>query len=144
MTLEIRTPEIRGTKREDPELFLERYGRALVTGDVEALADMWETPALVIADAGVLPVTTREEIVAFFTKAKASYEAQGVVTTEAQVLRLEWLTERIATVEVRWPYVDAQGRETGGESSTYTLRRDESGALRLRVAIMQGARDEAH
>lgn len=143
MTLEIRTPEIRGTKRESVELFLERYGRALVTGDVETLANLWETPALVLADAGVLPVTTREEIVAFFSKAKASYEAQGVLTTEARVLRLEWLSERIATVEVRWPYVDAQGREMGGETSTYTLRRDESGQLRLRAAIMHGTRDDA-
>lgn len=42
-------------------------------------------------------------------------------------------------VEVRWPYLDADGEERGEETSTYTLRRNDRGELRLRVAVMHGA-----
>lgn len=44
--------------------------------------------------------------------------------------------------EVRWPYLDGQGNEVGEEVSTYTLRRDETGALKVQVALMQGVSSE--
>ncbi|PCC74844.1 hypothetical protein SAMN02745121_05977 [Nannocystis exedens] len=34
-----------------------------------------------------------------------------------------------------WPYVDREGREVGHERSTYALRRDDSGALRIRAVL---------
>jgi hypothetical protein len=43
-------------------------------------------------------------------------------------------------VDVRWPYLDAGGNEKGEESSTYTLRTDDTGELKLHVAVMRGAR----
>lgn len=48
----------------------------------------------------------------------------------------------MALVEVRWPYLDGQGNEVGEEVSTYALRRDETGALKVQVALMQGASPE--
>jgi hypothetical protein len=48
----------------------------------------------------------------------------------------------LALVEVRWPYLDGQGNEVGEEVSTYALRRDETGALKVQVALMQGVSPE--
>ena len=42
---------------------------------------------------------------------------------------------------MRWPYLDAQGHELGAETSTYTLRRDGNGRLRLRVAVTHGVEE---
>jgi hypothetical protein len=48
----------------------------------------------------------------------------------------------LALVEVRWPYLDGQGNEVGEEVSTYVLRRDDTGALKVQVALMQGVSPE--
>jgi len=57
----------------------------------------------------------------------------------ADVLRIEQLTPRICIVDVRWPWLDADGKEQGDESSSYILRRDDSGELLVQAAIMRGA-----
>jgi len=36
------------------------------------------------------------------------------------------------------PHLDGQGNEVGEEVTTYALRRDETGALKVQVALMQG------
>jgi hypothetical protein len=118
--------------------FLDRMGRALTAGDGKTIATMWGIPALVIGDAMVMAVTTAAEVEQFFGGAKDQYNERGITDTRAEILRLEWVTDRIVVVDVRWPYLDAQGREVGAESSTYTLRRDDRGKLELRVALMRG------
>lgn len=112
--------------------------RAITTGDGRTMADLWETPALVLGDEHVMAVTSREEIEQFFGGAKEQYNAQGITDTRAEIVRLDWATDQIAIVEVRWPYLDPRGAIRGAETSTYTLRRDERGDLKLRVAVMHG------
>jgi hypothetical protein len=118
--------------------FLDAYALALLRGDERAIAAMWEAPALVVGDAGVHAVASTGEIERFFATARDEYAARHITGTSPDVQRLEWVTDRIAIVRVWWPYLDEQGRHIGAESSTYTLRRDERGALRLRVATMHG------
>jgi hypothetical protein len=55
------------------------------------------------------------------------------------IVRLDWLTTLIVLVQVRWPYLDSQQKLQGSETSTYVLRRDQTGTLKLRVALMHGA-----
>jgi hypothetical protein len=93
----------------------------------------------VLGDADMKAVGSKAEIEQFFAGAKQQYNAQGITGTRAEITELHWPTERIAIVQVRWPYLDAQGRELGEENSTYTLRRDEDGELRLHVTVMHGA-----
>ncbi|HET8580777.1 MAG TPA: hypothetical protein VFL31_07245 [Nitrospiraceae bacterium] len=66
-----------------------------------------------------------------FSGAKEQYNARGITDTRPDVFGLEWVTERIAIVDVRWPYLDERGKEVGEEASTYTLRRDDAGDLKL-------------
>ena len=83
-------------------------------------------------------VTSIDDVRTFFGAAREQYNEHGVTDTRAELVRVEWLTPQIATVEVHWPHLDAKGNEIGGERSTYTLRRDEHGALKIRVAVMLG------
>jgi hypothetical protein len=117
---------------------LDALGRALTAGDGEAVADLWNLPAYVLGDTMARTVEMREELVEFFGSAKEQYAELGVRDTRAEVTRVEWLTERIAQVEVRWPYLDADGQERGDERSIYTLRRDDAGNLAICVAVALG------
>jgi hypothetical protein len=125
--------------REEVQRFLDRMGRAVTTGDGRAAAAMWEVPAFVIGDDHVMPVSAEKEIEAFFGGAKDQYDAKGITDTRAEIVKLDWVTTRIAIVQVRWPYLDEKGDVHGEETSTYTLRRDDAGNLKLRIALMHGA-----
>jgi hypothetical protein len=119
--------------------FLDEFARALTAGDARAVARLWEIPAFVLGDEMVRVVQSPQEVEAFFAGAKEQYAARGITEARAEILELDWLTDRIVQVEVRWPYQDTYGKELGYETSTYTLVRDDSGQLRLRIAVMHGA-----
>jgi hypothetical protein len=118
--------------------FLDKLGRAVTSGDGAAAARLWTTPGFVVGDDMVRAIATSDEVAAFFGGAKEEYNRRGIVDTRAEIVRLTWPTDRLAIVEVRWPYLDAKGDEVGDETSTYTLRRDDDGELRLVVALMHG------
>ena len=127
-----------GLKDSSVKEFLERLARALTAGDGAAVAAMWEIPALVVGDTMTKVVSAREELEAFFGGAREQYNTRGISDTRPDIVKLRWVTERMAIVEVRWPYLDERGKEVGEESSTYTLRRDEAGDLKLVAAVMHG------
>jgi hypothetical protein len=121
------------------EDFLDRLARALTSGDGATIARMWNVPALVVSDQEVLPVTSSEQVAKFFGGAKQEYNARGVTGTRGEILNLQWVTDRIAIAEVRWPWLDESGNEVGEEASTYTLRRDDDGNLKICATVMHGA-----
>lgn len=127
-----------GEQRAEVQQMLERMAGALTQGDGKTVASMWETPALVIGDQGVQAVGFNHEVEQFFAGAKQQYNKMGIVDTRPEIQQLRWATDRIAVVEVRWPWLDAAGRESGSETSTYTLRRDDGGRLRVRAVVMHG------
>lgn len=118
--------------------YLERFARSLTAGETRKLVQMWALPAFVIGDEVVHAIVAPADLEKFFAGAKENYNARGIVDTRPDLLKLEWISERIALVHVRWPYLDAQGKELGDESSTYILRLDEFGELKLRVALLRG------
>lgn len=124
------------------QAFLARIARALTAGDGKTVAGMWAVPALVLGDDDVRAVGTLQEVEQFFGGAKEQYNARGITDTRADIVELRWLTPRMALVEVRWPYLDQEGNEVGEEVSTYALRRDDTGALKVQVALMHGAAPE--
>jgi hypothetical protein len=130
-------------RRDEVQQFLDRMGRGVTSGDGRTVATMWEVPALVLGDDHAMSISSAREVEQFFGGAKEQYNARGITDTRAEIVRLEWPTPKIAIVQVRWPYLDAQGQVHGEERSTYTLRRDDAGNLKLRVAVMHGA-SEAH
>jgi ketosteroid isomerase-like protein len=125
--------------RSEVQAMLDRFARAITAGDGRAAADVWETPALVVGDEQVMAVSSQQEVEQFFGSGKEQYNARGITDTRPEIVSLDWPTRKIAIVEVRWPYLDAEGKNVGEETSTYTLRRNEAGELKLRVALMHGA-----
>jgi hypothetical protein len=119
--------------------FLDRLAHALTRGDGRTVASMWAVPALVIGDDEIKAVSSLQEVELFFSGAKEHYNTRGITDTHADIQRLEWATDRIALVDVRWPYLDSRGNEMGEEASTYILKRDDAGDLKLHVALMRGA-----
>ena len=120
--------------------FFDRFARAVTSGDGRSIARMWAVPALVVGDSMVQAVGSLDQVEEFFGGAREQYNARGIADTRAELQRVEWLTRRLAVVDVRWPYLDAQGVERGAETSTYVLRRDDSGELKLQAALMRGAK----
>jgi hypothetical protein len=118
---------------------LEDLGRAVTAGDGKAAAELWAIPAMVLGDQDVRAVSSREELARFFGNAKEEYTAQGITATRPEVRNLTWLTRELALVEVRWPYLTQDRHEKGEETSTYVLRRDERGVLRIQVALQHGS-----
>lgn len=117
---------------------LDRFVAAMTSGDGQAAAALWETPALVMGDDMVMAVKTDDEVARFFGCARDEYNAKGITDTRAEILGLEDLTPKVVLVTARFPWIDAEGEEKGGETSTYTLKRDQTGALRLRASVMHG------
>jgi hypothetical protein len=124
--------------QSDVQSFLDRFARAFTSGDGRATAKMWEVPALVVSDGGLHAVGSAAEVEQFFSGGKEQYTSRGISDTRAEIVRLTWATDRLAIVQVRWPYLDERGEEVGEESSTYTLRRGDDGQLRICVAVLHG------
>jgi hypothetical protein len=118
--------------------YFDVYARALTSGDGETIAALWEAPALLLSDKGVRTVKTADELARVFVGVRGLYALRGIVDTRPDIQLVEWHTERIVSVRVRWPLFDALHRELASTSSVYTLVRDRAGALRLRVVVMQG------
>lgn len=118
---------------------LDRFARALTAGDGEAAAAVWETPAFVMGAGMARAVSTQDEVVAFFSGAKEQYNSRGIADTRAEIQRLDWVTDDLVVVDVRWPYLKANGEEIGEERSTYTLMKGSGGELRIRSILMRGA-----
>jgi hypothetical protein len=128
-----------GATTRDGEVkgLLDRMAEAITAGDGEAAGKLWGLPALVMGEESMV-IQTEEEVAKFFGGAKGQYNEQGIVDTRPDLEHIEWVADDAAIVKVRWPYLDPQGSEVGEESSTYVLRRDSAGELRIRVALMHG------
>jgi hypothetical protein len=121
------------------QAFLDSLARALATGKGEELAHLWGYPAIVISEERVLAVSSPGEVERLFGAAREKYNALGIVDTRAEIQRLQWLTDHIVTVDVRWPWLDASGATRAAEMSTYTLCRKADGGFELRVAVGRGS-----
>ena len=125
--------------RAQVQELLEALARAVTTGHGEGAAECWAVPAFVIGDEHEQTVSTLQAVAQFYDGARELYNARGIGDTRPELQALDWLGESMALVEVRWPWLDAQGEEAGSETSTYLFKRDRSGELKLRVAMLHGA-----
>ena len=124
--------------RTEVQSFLETLARAFTRGDGAAVAKLWEVPALVIDQGAVIAVSSLAEVERFFGGAQGQYNEKGIVDTRPELRDLDAIGERLVVAKVRWPYLDASGNTVGAEASDYTLRRDDTGALKVRCVLMRG------
>ena len=139
----MKTPQVVGGDGTEIRRFFERFSQAITKGDGKTISTMFAYPALAIANDMSKPITTAQEVDAFFSAAPEQYKAKGIVSTRPDIHSIHWNTDRIATVEVEWPYLDAQGVARGSESSTYILHCEPGGEPKLQVMLMQGEQQPA-
>lgn len=120
-------------------MFFARYESALGSCDAQELAQMWSTPAFVMDDGGANVIGSVKEVERFFDGTRRERDQLGIADTRADVVRIEWATENIAVVDVRFPYRTNEGNEVGEELSRFVLLREPSGSLKLRMALLRGA-----
>jgi hypothetical protein len=121
--------------RNSLESFVEAYGKAISSSDLEGVADSWEVPALVLSDEGTTVVNAKEEVTGFFEKAAASYKSQGRTSTIGEIISKQYLTKNIVALDVRWPSFDDEGKAKAVEMSHYLLRIGDDGKPRIQVAL---------
>jgi len=114
---------------------LEQLGQALSAGDLHKAAACWGVPALVLSDEAAMAVSDRSEIEEFFSQAADWYHLQGIASTRPEIERVDSLSEKLASVDVRWPSVDATGKEKSSERSHYIVQLAEDGQVYIRVAL---------
>lgn len=122
-----RTTEGETPDRAGIEGFFVRYGEAVSAGDLKAISGCYAVPASVLSDAGSIPISTREEIEAAFDGAAERYRAQGMVAAQPTVVAVENLTEKLVFADVRWDYLDEEGRSAERNSYRYVLRLEDAG-----------------
>ncbi len=115
--------------------FLVRYGEALSAGDLKAISGCYAVPSLVLSDEGGVPIAAREEIEAAFDGAAERYRAQGLVAVRPTLVASEALSERLVSVEVRWDYLDEQGRSAQQNGYRYVLRLEDEASPKIQVII---------
>jgi hypothetical protein len=115
--------------------FLERYEKALGSGDLRVIADCWGIPSFVLSDDGAQPITESKEVEAFFGNAVAQYQSQGFASTHAEIKKIERLSPQMTSVDVRWSNLDKAGTEKASESYRYILKASADGKPRIHVAI---------
>ena len=123
------------TTDEHLRRFLVRYGEALSAEDLGAVSGCYAVPALVLSDEGSVPIATREEIEAAFDGAAERYRAQGLVAVRPTLLASEVLSERLLSVDVRWEYLDEQGRSAQQNGYRYVLRLEDEASPKIQVVI---------
>ena len=127
-----------GDRDESVKRFLEQFSRALTRGDTKVLAACWDVPAYVLSDDGAQAVGSTAEVEELFGGAKEQYNAKGVADTRPEIEDITWLTDKLVSVDVRWPWIADDGHEIGAEHSRYVLRVGNDGELRLHVTMMRG------
>jgi ketosteroid isomerase-like protein len=121
-----RTTEGATPDRAGIEGFFVRYGEAVSAGDLKVISSCYAVPAIVLSDAGSIPISTREEIEAAFDGAAERYRAQRMVAARPTVVAVENLTEKLVFADVRWNYLDEQGRSAEQNRYRYVLRLEDA------------------
>lgn len=125
------------------ENFFQVFSQALTNGDIEAIKNHWGIPSLVMSNQIQMAVKSESEIERFFKGTKEQYKLRGISEAVPEIENIQWLTDRISLVGVRWPYYDMRGREVGEESSCYTLKLDDNNRLRIFCVVMQGEKNQS-
>ena len=107
--------------------FFDRYGAALTSGDVAAVAGCYALPGMVVADSYSFTFVSPAAVALSFLGAAPAYQEQRIVAANAQFLDVRRLSEALIMVEVEWEYLDGDGQAVSGERFHYLLRTDAGG-----------------
>ena len=102
--------------------FFGRYGAALTSGDIPAIAACYALPGMVVSDAYSFTFTSPAAVALSFLGAAPAYRDQQIVAAHAQLRDVQRLSHSLAMVAVEWEYLDSSGNAVPGESYRYLIR----------------------
>jgi hypothetical protein len=112
-----------GYDRDSLVSFLNEYGAALGTGDIEAIGDRIGLPALVVTPESSLVVSEPEAFHAAFRDRLAAWGVPDLVAAVPELKDVQQVGWMALWVEVRWSYRDETANEAASELVRYLLRR---------------------
>ena len=107
--------------------FFDRYGAALTSGDVSAVAACYALPGMVVSDSYSFTFSTPAAVALSFLGAAPAYREHQIVAAHAQLRDVQALSGALAMVAVEWEYLDSSGNAVPGERYRYLLRSDADG-----------------
>ncbi|MFG1900662.1 hypothetical protein [Micromonospora carbonacea] len=107
--------------------FFNRYGVALTTGDVAAVAACYALPGLVVADTYSFSFASPAAVALSFVGAAPDYRERELVAAHAVIGDVQPVSALLTEVAVEWEFLDGQGRRVPGERYRYLLRSTDDG-----------------
>ncbi|TDB71084.1 hypothetical protein [Micromonospora sp. KC723] len=109
--------------------FFDRYGVALIVGDLPAIAGCYALPGLVVADTYSFSFSSVAAVALSFVGAAPDYQQRELVAANALIEDVEPVSALLTMVAVRWEFLDSQGRAVPGERYRYLLRATDDGPV---------------
>jgi hypothetical protein len=114
---------------------LERLGEALSAGDLQVVSGCFAVPTFFLSDEGAIVLADADQLEKLFAQASEWYRSQGIASTKPEMERVDMLSDKLASIDVRWPSFDASGKEKSSERSHYIVQLGEDGQTHIRVAL---------
>ncbi|MET7962885.1 hypothetical protein ABZ356_20115 [Micromonospora zamorensis] len=109
--------------------FFDRYGVALTSGDLPALAGCYALPGLVVADTYSFSFTSPAAVALSFVGAAPDYQERELIAAHARIEDVQPLSALLTMVAVEWEFLDSRGQSVPGERYRYLLRTSDEGPL---------------
>ncbi|MFI6268829.1 hypothetical protein [Micromonospora zamorensis] len=109
--------------------FFDRYGVALTSGDLPALAGCYALPGLVVADTYSFSFTSPAAVALSFVGAAPDYQERELIAAHARIEDVQPLSALLTMVAVEWEFLDSRGQSVPGERYRYVLRTSDEGPL---------------
>lgn len=97
------------------------YAREFDAFDAEAIAARLHCPCLMVSRDGVVPLTTREAILANMRAVMAHHRAEGYGHAAVTELQVDRQAPTLAIARVRWNVLDSQGAPLWDWWTSYNL-----------------------
>lgn len=114
--------------------FFDRYAAALREFDADASAALWGLPGMIMTDEFAGALESRADMAAGLASSYPMYRMLGLESAVPEIRAIAALTDRIATVRVRWSYLDADDELIVTSDYEYLLRDDADG-LHVYLAV---------
>ena len=103
---------------------LERLGEAVSDGNLAGISTSYGYPALFLSDEQVVLLESAGQVEEVFAANRTWYLSKGIQTAKPELLRLDAISDKLVSVDVRWPGFDKDGKENYSETSHYLIHFD--------------------
>ncbi|MBD8077630.1 hypothetical protein [Cellulosimicrobium arenosum] len=111
---------------DDVQAFLTSFAVATSTGDLDAIAESYAFPALVVSGSGSEAVGEPETVRDAAQTAARGMRERGLVAAAALVEDVAEVGDSLVWARVRWSYRDENANERESGTARYLLRRARS------------------